>query len=108
MPYAYGSSYNASKATLHHYGNILRVGMSPLGVKVLTTVSGNIGTNILNHYQQRKLPETPTIRHWHRSSKLMCKEHPTLRMARSAPRTWSRNASKQALQLSSGSGRPQD
>ena len=57
VPYTYGSSYNASKAALHHYGNTLRVEMAPLGVKILTVISGNIGTNILKHDGQRALPE---------------------------------------------------
>ena len=30
-PFIYGASYNASKAALHHYGNTLRVEMSPFG-----------------------------------------------------------------------------
>ncbi|ROV98485.1 hypothetical protein VPNG_08533 [Cytospora leucostoma] len=31
VPYVYGSSYNASKAALQHWGNTLRVEMKPLG-----------------------------------------------------------------------------
>ena len=31
VPYMYGSSYNATKAALHHWGNTLRVEMAPLG-----------------------------------------------------------------------------
>ncbi|KAI9789486.1 MAG: hypothetical protein M1816_006028 [Peltula sp. TS41687] len=59
VPYMYGASYNASKAALHHYGNTLRVEMAPLGVKVITIISGNIGTNILktDANANRKLPE---------------------------------------------------
>ncbi|KAK8070924.1 hypothetical protein PG997_011127 [Apiospora hydei] len=30
VPYLYGSSYNATKAALHHWSNTLRVEMSPL------------------------------------------------------------------------------
>ncbi|KAF9878624.1 hypothetical protein CkaCkLH20_04116 [Colletotrichum karsti] len=47
VPYVYGSAYNATKAALHHWSNTLRVEMEPLGVKVITIISGNIGTNIL-------------------------------------------------------------
>ncbi|KAL8638434.1 MAG: hypothetical protein Q9228_004414 [Teloschistes exilis] len=57
VPYVYGSSYNATKAALHHWGNTLRVEMAPLGVKVLTIISGNIGTRILESDRSRKLPE---------------------------------------------------
>ncbi|CAK4032114.1 short-chain dehydrogenase reductase sdr [Lecanosticta acicola] len=31
VPYVYGSSYNASKAALHHWGNTLRIEMKPFG-----------------------------------------------------------------------------
>ncbi|KAI1362868.1 hypothetical protein F5Y08DRAFT_257890 [Xylaria arbuscula] len=57
VPYIYGSSYNASKAALHHWSNTLRVEMAPLGVKVLTVISGEIGTNILRNDRKRELPE---------------------------------------------------
>ena len=30
-PYVYGSSYNATKAALHHWGDTLRVEMLPFG-----------------------------------------------------------------------------
>ncbi|KAJ5783901.1 uncharacterized protein N7518_009578 [Penicillium psychrosexuale] len=56
VPYMYGSSYNASKAALHHWGNTLRVEMSPLGVRVINIISGNIGTNILDRDSSRTLP----------------------------------------------------
>lgn len=56
VPYTYGSSYNASKAALHHWGDTVRVEMAPLDVKVLTIISGNIGTNILKHDAHRTLP----------------------------------------------------
>ncbi|KAI0861218.1 NAD(P)-binding protein [Xylaria cubensis] len=57
VPYVYGSSYNASKAALHHWSNTLRVEMAPLGVRVLTIISGEIGTNILKRDRHRELPE---------------------------------------------------
>ncbi|KAI3317927.1 NAD(P)-binding protein [Xylariaceae sp. AK1471] len=57
VPYIYGSSYNASKAALHHWSNTLRVEMAPLGVTVLTVISGEIGTNILKNDRKRELPK---------------------------------------------------
>ncbi|KAL6882319.1 NAD(P)-binding protein [Trichoderma longibrachiatum] len=57
VPYMYGASYNASKAALHHYSNTLRLEMSPFNVKVLTVISGEVGTNILKNDVHRKLPE---------------------------------------------------
>ncbi|KAI1502624.1 NAD(P)-binding protein [Biscogniauxia marginata] len=57
VPYIYGASYNASKAALHHWANTLRLEMAPLGVKVLTVISGEIGTNILKSDYSRELPD---------------------------------------------------
>lgn len=57
VPYVYGASYNATKAALHHWGNTLRLEMAPLGVKVLTIISGEIGTNILKSDSSRELPQ---------------------------------------------------
>ncbi|KAL7787174.1 hypothetical protein V8C37DRAFT_419026 [Trichoderma ceciliae] len=57
VPYMYGASYNASKAALHHYSNTLRLEMSPFNVKVLTVISGEVGTNILKNDVHRSLPE---------------------------------------------------
>ncbi|KAF2685184.1 NAD(P)-binding protein [Lentithecium fluviatile CBS 122367] len=57
VPYMYGSSYNASKAALHHWSNTLRLEMSPLDVKVITVISGEVGTNILKNDIHRALPE---------------------------------------------------
>ncbi|KAK4077738.1 uncharacterized protein Triagg1_3432 [Trichoderma aggressivum f. europaeum] len=57
VPYMYGASYNASKAALHHYSNTLRLEMSPFNVKVLTVISGEVGTNILKNDVHRRLPE---------------------------------------------------
>ncbi|KAH8159962.1 hypothetical protein CIB48_g8292 [Xylaria polymorpha] len=50
------------KAALHHWGNTLRVEMAPFGVKVMTVISGEIGTNILRHDTDRRLPEDTTDR----------------------------------------------
>ncbi|CAG9949546.1 unnamed protein product [Clonostachys rosea f. rosea IK726] len=55
VPYVYGSSYNATKAALHHWSNTLRVEMAPLR----HVISGNIGTNILKSDQKenREIPQ---------------------------------------------------
>ncbi|KAL8744108.1 MAG: hypothetical protein Q9190_003609 [Brigantiaea leucoxantha] len=55
-PFIYGASYNASKAALHHYGNTLRVEMSPFGVRVMNVISGEVSTNILKADSNRNLP----------------------------------------------------
>ncbi|KAG9231667.1 hypothetical protein BJ875DRAFT_468856 [Amylocarpus encephaloides] len=57
IPYVYGASYNASKAALHHWSSTLRVEMAPFDVKVLTIISGEVGTNILKSDRERVLPE---------------------------------------------------
>lgn len=57
VPYIYGASYNASKAALHHWSNTLRVEMSPFNVRVVTVISGEVGTNILKTDATRELPE---------------------------------------------------
>ncbi|KAI0430784.1 hypothetical protein F5Y09DRAFT_306868 [Xylaria sp. FL1042] len=57
VPYMYGASYNASKAALQHWSNTLRLEMSPFNVKVITVISGEVGTNILKNDVHRKLPE---------------------------------------------------
>ncbi|KAH8585534.1 hypothetical protein B0O99DRAFT_646714 [Bisporella sp. PMI_857] len=57
IPYLYGSSYNATKAALHHWGNTLRVELAPLDVKVITIISGEVSTNILRNDAHRQLPE---------------------------------------------------
>ncbi len=46
LPYVFGSVYNASKAALHAYSNTLRVEMEPLGVKVITVVTGGVKSRI--------------------------------------------------------------
>jgi 1-acylglycerone phosphate reductase len=46
LPYVFGSVYNASKAALHAYSNTLRVELEPLGVKVITIVTGGVQSRI--------------------------------------------------------------
>lgn len=55
MPYVYGSVYNASKAALHAYSATLRVELAPLGVRVLTIVTGGVQSQIARTH--RSLPE---------------------------------------------------
>ncbi|KAI1824886.1 short chain dehydrogenase [Xylaria intraflava] len=57
VPYVYGSSYNASKAALHRWGDTLRVEMKPFGVSVINVISGEVSTNILKRDHGRTLPE---------------------------------------------------
>ncbi|KAH7383956.1 hypothetical protein BKA66DRAFT_492120 [Pyrenochaeta sp. MPI-SDFR-AT-0127] len=57
IPYLYGSSYNATKAALAHWGNTLRVEMAPFDVRVITVISGEVSTNILKNDAHRELPE---------------------------------------------------
>ncbi|KAI0419654.1 hypothetical protein F5X98DRAFT_362403 [Xylaria grammica] len=57
IPFLYGSSYSASKAALHHWGNTLRVEMAPFDVKVITIISGEVSTNIFKSDTYRRLPE---------------------------------------------------
>ncbi|KAJ7153456.1 NAD(P)-binding protein [Mycena crocata] len=49
MPYPFGSSYNASKAALHSYGNTLRLEMAPFNVQVTTIITGGVKSNISRH-----------------------------------------------------------
>lgn len=57
IPYLYGSSYNATKAALAHWGNTLRVELAPFDVRVITIISGEVSTNILKNDAHRRLPE---------------------------------------------------
>ena len=56
MPYVFGSVYNASKAALLSYSNTLRVEMAPLGVKVITAVTGGVKSRLTQRVK-RLLPE---------------------------------------------------
>ncbi|KAL8888634.1 MAG: hypothetical protein Q9192_006144, partial [Flavoplaca navasiana] len=46
IPYAWGSVYNASKAALHSYSDALRIEVAPLGVQVITIVTGGVKSRI--------------------------------------------------------------
>ncbi|KAF1962948.1 NAD(P)-binding protein [Byssothecium circinans] len=54
MPYAFGSPYCASKAALHAYSDTLRVELAPLGVRVLTIITGGVKSNLARVH--RSLP----------------------------------------------------
>ncbi|EIM89235.1 NAD-P-binding protein [Stereum hirsutum FP-91666 SS1] len=54
-PVPFGAAYNASKAALISFGDTLRVELKPFGIKVITTVLGNVRTNIIN--ANIKLPQ---------------------------------------------------
>lgn len=49
IPMVFSSVYNASKAALHAYANSLRVELAPLGVKVITVVTGGVKSRIAAH-----------------------------------------------------------
>jgi len=49
MPYPFGSTYNASKAALHSYGNTLRLELAPFNVQVITIITGGVKSNISRH-----------------------------------------------------------
>ncbi|KAF1978091.1 NAD(P)-binding protein [Bimuria novae-zelandiae CBS 107.79] len=55
MPYVFASVYAASKAALHAYSDTLRVELAPLGVRVITIVTGGVKSNIARTH--RELPE---------------------------------------------------
>lgn len=46
FPYAWGSIYNASKAALHSYSAALRIEIAPLGVHVITVITGGVKSRI--------------------------------------------------------------
>ncbi|KAI1609492.1 oxidoreductase [Exophiala viscosa] len=50
--------YNASKAAVHQFDETLRLEMAPLGVKVVTVVTGSIETNIITNCPEPHLPPT--------------------------------------------------
>lgn len=48
--------YNASKAAIHSLGETLRMELQPLGIGVLTVITGTIRTNLQNNTTVRPLP----------------------------------------------------
>ncbi|EGX96201.1 short chain dehydrogenase/reductase [Cordyceps militaris CM01] len=47
VPLAFSTSYNATKAALHAYGDTLSMEMKPFGVDVVTVVTGGVKSNIV-------------------------------------------------------------
>lgn len=60
MPYTWGALYCASKAALHAYSNTLRVELAPLGVRVITIITGGVKSNIARVH--RELPADSYMR----------------------------------------------
>jgi 1-acylglycerone phosphate reductase len=54
MPYVWSPMYCASKAALHAYSDTLRVELAPLGVRVITVITGGVKSNIARTH--RELP----------------------------------------------------
>ncbi len=52
MPYPLTAAYNGSKAALTQYSETLRLELEPLKIKVVTVVTGQVGSN---------LPTTPHL-----------------------------------------------
>ncbi|KAH8730659.1 hypothetical protein GQ44DRAFT_736833 [Phaeosphaeriaceae sp. PMI808] len=51
MPYVWASTYAATKAALHSYSDTLRVELAPLGVRVITVVTGGVKSNIASTHR---------------------------------------------------------
>ncbi|KAL4791044.1 hypothetical protein BDV19DRAFT_401618 [Aspergillus venezuelensis] len=52
----WGSFYNASKAAVRMYSETLRLEIAPLGVKVITIMTGIVATNMFNNTPHDSLP----------------------------------------------------
>ncbi|KAJ5532161.1 hypothetical protein N7513_001455 [Penicillium frequentans] len=52
IPYVFGSVYNASKAALHSFSDVLRVELAPYGVHVTTIVTGGVQSRIARTERQ--------------------------------------------------------
>ncbi|KIM33544.1 hypothetical protein M408DRAFT_14236 [Serendipita vermifera MAFF 305830] len=61
MPYAFGSTYNASKAAVHSYSDTLRLELRPLGIQVITVILGGVKTNIFTR-PPKPLPDNSYYR----------------------------------------------
>ncbi|KAG5986411.1 hypothetical protein E4U52_000270 [Claviceps spartinae] len=46
VPLVYSSTYNATKAALHAYGDSLHMELKPLGIDMLTIITGGVKSNI--------------------------------------------------------------
>lgn len=46
MPYPLTAAYNGSKAALAQYSETLRLELEPLEIKVVTVVTGQVGSNL--------------------------------------------------------------
>ncbi|PMD46077.1 NAD(P)-binding protein [Hyaloscypha variabilis F] len=55
VPYVFGGAYNASKAALHSYSDVLKIEMAPLNVRVVTVITGGVRSNISQ--KKKSLPE---------------------------------------------------
>ncbi|OJJ64554.1 hypothetical protein ASPSYDRAFT_26545 [Aspergillus sydowii CBS 593.65] len=53
----WGSFYNASKAAVRMYSEVLRLEVAPLGVKVITVMTGIVATNMFSNAPHDALPE---------------------------------------------------
>lgn len=54
----YQTAYNASKAALNGFGNTLRIELAPLGVRVVTIVTGPVASHLFDNADERcHLPE---------------------------------------------------
>ncbi|KAG5929501.1 hypothetical protein E4U60_007427 [Claviceps pazoutovae] len=59
VPLVYSSAYNATKAALHAYGESLHMELKPLGVDVLTIITGGVKSNIGKKMQMSLEPRHP-------------------------------------------------
>ena len=48
MPYPMTAAYNSSKAALAQWSETLRLELEPLGIRVVTVVTGQVGSNLPN------------------------------------------------------------
>ncbi|KID74187.1 NAD(P)-binding domain protein, partial [Metarhizium brunneum ARSEF 3297] len=59
VPLVYSSAYNATKAALHAYGDALRMELKPLGVDVVTVVTGGVKSNLGDRHLVRE--DSPSL-----------------------------------------------